>query len=157
MKSVKEINTKVQEILEDSKPYMSRINVQYACTDLLAANDEMQSYFAKDGYDTNKLDDLKQVVANNYIRLEYIISEFNSYYEMQYVKRNRIKVLNNKLLCLAKDKTLNIISRQEALRYLSYITPAYLRISDIDVQLSDDVLSEAESFVGDSELGVQCN
>lgn len=154
MKSVKEINTKVQEILDDSKPYMSRINVQYACTDLLAANDAMQSYFAEDGYDTNKLDDLKQVVANNYIRLEYIISEFNSDYEMQYVKRNRIKVVNDKLLCLAKDKSLNVMSRQEALGYLSYITPAYLRISDIDVQLADDVLSKAESFVGDNELGV---
>lgn len=150
MKSVKEINTKVQGILEDSKPYMSRINVQYACTDLLAANDEMQSYFAVDGYDTNKLDDLKQVVANNYIRLEYIISEFDNVYEKQYLKRNRLKVLNARLLSLAKDKELDVIKRQEALRHLSYVTPAYLRISDIDVQLEDELLVEAETFAGDN-------
>lgn len=157
MSSVSEINCKVQEIVYDAKPYMSRINVQYACSDLLAANDMLHDYFQTDGYSTSKLDNLKKIVSTNYVRLEYIISEFEKKYESQYLKRIRIKKANENLLSIAKDKQMSTEVRSEALGYLHFITSACLRIDDIDIILDDGLLCDVETFVGEHDLSVQYN
>ena len=150
MSSVRELNERVQTIVADARPYMSRINVQYASQDLLEADSAMVDYF--DGeYSPEKLEDYKKIVCTNYLRLEYILAEFLKQYETSYLKRNRIKVANDKLLTIAKDKNVPVEKRAEALNLSHHVTSAYLKISDIIILLEDDVLEKSEQIIKEYE------
>ena len=88
--SVKQIHEKSMWLLDIASKYMSYIDIIRSSETLLESVSTMTDYVKDDDYDVDMLDTYKEKVTNDYIKLEYYLSPYES--EVSIVSKARFDV-----------------------------------------------------------------
>lgn len=147
MASVKQVNEYVTNIISDATHYMDRITILSAASELDTSRNLMNAYFNQDVYDPGELASYKDTVSKNYIKLEFLLSEFIPKYKESYKMRSDIKKVYNKMFEIIKSNDFSHEVKIKACSFMRVIEIAHASLCEIKLDIDEDKFNEVKSFL----------
>lgn len=147
MASVKQVNEYVTNIISDATRYMDRITILSASSELDTSRNLMNAYFNQDVYDPGELACYKDTVSKNYIKLEFLLSEFLSQYKESYKMRSDIKKVYNKMFEIVKSNDFSHEIKVKACSFMRAIEVAHASLCEIKLDIDEDKFNEVKTFL----------
>lgn len=147
MASVKQVNEYVTNIISDATRYMDRITILSASSELDTSRNLMNAYFNQDVYDPGELAVYKDTVSKNYIKLEFLLSEFLSQYKESYKMRSDIKKVYNKMFEIIKSNDFYHEVKVKACSFMRSIEVAHASLCEIKLDIDEDKFNEVKVFL----------
>lgn len=147
MASVKQVNEYVTNIISDATHYMDRITILSAASELDTSRNLMNAYFNQDVYDPGELAVYKDTVSKNYIKLEFLLSEFLSQYKESYKMRSDIKKVYNKIFEIIKSNDFSNEVNVKACSFMRVIEVAHASLCEIKLDIDEDKFNEVKTFL----------
>lgn len=147
MASVKQVNEYVTNIISDATHYMDRITILSASSELDTSRNLMNAYFNQDVYDPGELAVYKDTVSKNYIKLEFLLSEFLIQYKESYKMRSDIKKVYNKMFEIVKSNNFSHEVKVKACIFMRSIEVAHASLCEIKLDIDEDKFNEVKTFL----------
>lgn len=149
MASVKQVNGYVTNIISDATHYMDRITILSAASELDTSRNLMNAYFDQDVYDPGELASYKDTVSKNYIKLEFLLSEFIPKYKESYKMRSDIKKVYNKMFEIIKSNDFSHEVKVKACSFMRVIEVAHASLCEIKLDIDEDKFNEVKTFLSE--------
>lgn len=147
MASVKQVNEYVTNIISDATHYMDRITILSASSELDTSRNLMNAYFNQDVYDPGELALYKDTISKNYIKLEFLLSEFLNQYKESYKMRSDIKKVYNKMFEIVKSNNFSHEVKVKAISFMRVIEVAHASLCEIKLDIDEDKFNEVKAFL----------